>query len=72
MRNTGGFIIGLRTQCSTISDLSDMYEIEERFSIMTIDGGVSEQEAVEYCQKHSAPNNFNLFLERLNSRKSGR
>lgn len=53
-----------------IFDLLDVYEIEERFSIMTIEGGVSESEAVEYCRKHSSPNNFNLFLERLRNKKA--
>jgi hypothetical protein len=64
--------IGLRTQYSTIFELSDVYEIQERFAIMTIEGGISESEAIDYCRKHSAPNDFNAFLGYLSKKKSGR
>lgn len=35
--------------------LSDFYEVLERFSIMTIDGGQSDTEALDYCRKHITP-----------------
>lgn len=53
----------MRTQCSTIFDLSDAYEIEERYAIMTIEGGVPESEAIDYCGKHSAPKDFQKGLD---------
>lgn len=39
---------------------------------MTIEGGVPESEAIDYCRKHSAPKDFQKFMERLNIMKSGR
>lgn len=35
--------------------LSDFYEALERFSIMTIDGKTSDNEAMEYCRQHTTP-----------------
>lgn len=34
---------------------SDFYELLERFSIMTIDGGQSDIEAMNYCREHTTP-----------------
>lgn len=34
---------------------TDFYELLERFSIMTIDGGQSDIEAMNYCREHTTP-----------------
>ncbi len=34
---------------------TDFYDLLERFSIMTIDGNVSDNEAMEYCRQHTTP-----------------
>lgn len=35
--------------------MSDFETLQERFSIMTIDGGLSDNEAMDYCRKHTTP-----------------
>ena len=35
--------------------MSDFETVHERFSIMTIDGGLSDNEAMDYCRKHTTP-----------------
>ena len=34
---------------------ADYYELLERFSIMTVDGNLSDREAMEYCSKYAPP-----------------
>lgn len=46
---------------------TDIYDVIERFSIMTIDGELTDEEALHYCIRHCKPPLMQQFIQSINS-----